>query len=175
MGRPTRLRQTLIVKIISLTQGQVALVDDEDYARLNVHKWCAQKQPLKNRFIFYAVRCLPRLNGKRLRLNMHHEVLGITGLGIKVDHKNSNGLDNQKENLRPATRSQNSQNAQKAPNCSSKLKGVCWHKRRNKWNARIQLNGQRQSLGYFESETDAGNAYDFAAKQKFREFARPNK
>src|SRR6185369_10082175 len=109
------------MKRIKLTQGKCALVDDEDFERVSQFKWVADKD--KNN-LWYASRHFPLGNGKRTTQKMHTFILN--GLK-KVDHKNSDGLDNQKHNLRPATTSQNGANRRKqARKTSSVFKGVWW-------------------------------------------------
>jgi len=91
-----------------------------------------------------------------------------------VDHKNNNGLDNQRDNLRPATYSTNQFNQTKRANRSSQYKGVYLHKSRGKWMARIRKMYKETFLGYFDNEIDAAKAYDVAAKQMFGEYAKLN-
>ncbi|MGD0572653.1 MAG: AP2/ERF family transcription factor [Sedimentisphaerales bacterium] len=97
--------------------------------------------------------------------------------GLLVDHFNRNGLDNRRANLRLATRAQNSCNTKKQKGCSSKFKGVCFHKNRkgpNPWDAYIDVNNRRINLGCFPTEISAARAYDSAAKKYHGEFARLN-
>jgi len=153
---------------ILLTQDLVALVDDEDFERLSGYRWHARR----NRHIFYAQRSSPRPN--RYIIHMHHEVMGVRPPdGYRFDHRDGNGLNNQKSNLRLVTRSQNNMN-QRCTVGTSNLKGVCWSLSHNKWQASIQSDGERKFLGYFESEEDAGRAYDVAALKYFGEYARFN-
>ncbi len=108
------------MKEILLTQNQVALVDDEDYENLSMYRWYAVKQ--KHRF--YTVRSTPRPN--RYRIYLHHEILkGKPESGFEVDHIDGNGLNNQKNNLRIVTRSQNAMN-QRPTIGSSGFKGIYW-------------------------------------------------
>lgn len=158
------------MRTIPLSQGKVALVDDADFERLSKFNWFAHKHTRKNRTVFYAVRNA-RFGGKCVTLALHREVLGVFDTKIKIDHKNLNELDNRKQNLRLATNTQNGWNSQKAPSRSSQFKGVCWHKQRQRWMARIHVNGQQRHLGLFEIEEDAACAYAAAAKQHFGEFA----
>jgi hypothetical protein len=158
------------MKTISLTQGKVTLVDDADYAKLAKHKWCA----MRVRRLWYAVRVIT-LSGhgsdrKRRTLLMHREIMGATGT-IEVDHENSDGLDNQRHNLRLATSLQNSQNTRDVVS-SSRFKGVSWHKASERWRASIRANGRQISLGYFFDEAVAGEAYKRAALKYFGAFAR---
>ena len=59
-------------------------------------------------------------------------------------------------------------------NCTSKFKGVCWHKAANKWYASIQKDKRIYYLGVFEIEIDAAKAYNERAKELFKEFANLN-
>lgn len=152
---------------IPLTQGQVALVDDEDYARLSIYKW----YPIQRGNTFYAVR--NSLGPNNHHIYMHHEIMGRPAIGLEVDHIDGDGLNNQKINLREVTHSQNHMN-QRPTNGSSKFKGVSWHSRNNKWQTQIQFEGSHRHLGYFISEEEAARAYDVAALEYFGEFARPN-
>lgn len=77
-------------------------------------------------------------------------------MGYKnYDHINRNELDNRKENLRPATKSQNAQNNSISANNTSGFTGVHWVKHLNKWCSRININKKRVLLGYFNKKEDA--------------------
>ena len=154
------------MKEIPLTQGKVALVDDEDFDRVNQFKWQAARA---NRN-WYAIRGIRIPGKKNSTIRMHCFILGIK----KIDHRNTNGLDNQKENLRPATDSQNQANRRKQLGTSSKFKGVSFFKKKGKWHSDIYVSKQRISLGYYEQEEHAALAYNGAAKLFFGEFARLN-
>jgi len=140
------------MKEIQLTQGKIALVDDEDFEELNKSKWCAQK--IGN--TYYAGRNIS-FNGKRKNIRMHTEILG-TVPNLQTDHVDGNGLNNQKSNLRLVTVRQNSQNRTNQVR-SSLYPGVSWDKRDEKWGARISINGRSKNLGLFKLERDAFNAY----------------
>lgn len=158
------------MKTIELTQGKVALVDDEDFDRVSQFKWCASKHPQKNSIIWYAVRTV-RISRTAKTVRMHRFIL--PGYA-EIDHCDCNGLNNQKFNLRPATSSNNKANRRKSVHCSSKFKGVNWRKAQQKWCARIKLDKKEKWLGYFDDEIEAARAYDREAKKQFGEFARLN-
>ena len=159
-----------MTKSIPLTRGFVALVDDEDYARLVAHKWCA----MTNGHTSYAVRARSRRHGGRPGLIlMHRIIIGATDEQI-VDHENGNGLDNRRANLRFATESQNHWNQRPQVGRSSRFKGVSWHRLHARWRATIWFGGRSHALGYFSVETDAARAYDAAARTHFGAFARTN-
>jgi hypothetical protein len=161
------------MKEIPLTQGKVALVDDEDFERVSQHKWYAHK----SRRSWYAKTAIRR--GKQI--SMHHFLVG-DAMGKEIDHKNGNGLDNQRGNLRPATDSANRQNAPKQVGrsgipCSSPYKGVyrkSLGNRGKEWRACIRVKGRSYGLGSFTDERSAARTYDQAAMHYFGEFARTN-
>lgn len=129
---------------IQLTRGLVALVDADDYEWLNKLKWCAKK----SRNTFYAERC----HG----VQMHSQIITIPK-GMQCDHIDGNGLNNQRSNLRAVSVRVNSQNRHIKK--TSKYPGIFWHKACGKWNARIRVGHRRISIGNFENEIDAANAY----------------
>ena len=86
------------------------------------------------------------------------------------NHRNHDGLDNRRDNLRPATQTQNNGN-QRCTRGVSRFKGVSWYERHGKWFARIQHEGRRRSIGYFKDELVAAEAYDAAARELFGEYA----
>jgi hypothetical protein len=94
--------------------------------------------------------------------------------GLLVDHRNTNGLDNRRSNLRLATYSQNNCNKAKRKNTSSRYVGVCFNKQLKRWGAYIKPQGKKIFLGYFDNEIDAAHAYDAAARKYHGEFARLN-
>jgi len=150
---------------IKLTQGKVALVDDEDYERLNRYRWCA----FRNLNTYYASRSI----SGSATISMHRQILSVSP-GKEIDHKDGNGLNNQKDNLRSCTHSQNCANQRSQVNVSSKFKGVFWETGRRKWNASIGVAGQRMHLGRFKTEKAAALVYNVAAINHFGEFARLN-
>lgn len=155
----------LQVKTIPLSKGQSTLVDDIDFEKFAQFVWTAQKRTHG----FHAARYC----GKKY-VYLHREILGAPA-GIEVDHRDGDGLNNRRGNLRLATKSQNGAAFRTLRSSkSSKFRGVVWHKGGQKWMARIVKDMQSIYLGLFVSEEDAAHAYDTAAKHYFCEFARPN-
>ncbi len=150
------------MKEIKLTQGKVALIDDDDYALISGHKWYAMYSSSK---IWYAVSFV---DGKGTR--MHSLILP----GYKqIDHINHDGLDNRRANLRPCNDSKNQGNQRLHKHIkTSKFKGV-W-KDKYGWRSAVTISRKQIHLGTFENETDAAKAYDAAAKKVFGEFSYTN-
>jgi hypothetical protein len=154
-----------LVKQIELSHGKFALVDDDDFERINQNKW-----KFNNRG--YAVR-LTHQNKKWKTHSMHRVILNAED-GQIVDHKNGDRLDNRKENLRIASPSQNCWNSKLCINNTSGYKGVSLEKKTGKWNARIHINNKKIHLGAFENKHDAARMYNFWAIDLFGEFAQLN-
>lgn len=156
------------MKEILLTQGKFAIVDDDDYGWLSRWKWHATHHKDGN---WYAVHTTERPEHKHLLM---HRVIMDAPDGIGVDHKNRNGLDNRRKNLRFCDDIQNQRNREKSSRNKSGFKGVCWHKGQRKFIANIKIPGKRVHLGYFETAEEAARAYDNAAKMLHGEFSRLN-
>lgn len=154
------------MKEIQLTQGKVALIDDEDFDLVDQFKWTVVSKANK---IFYAYRMPSRKLGKRAPILMHRFILGAEK-GQQVDHVNGDGLDNRRENLRFSTQSENLQNMH-AGRGSSKFKGVGWFESSGKWRAKTKFNGKYIHIGLFSSEIEAAKAYNEKALELFGEFA----
>jgi hypothetical protein len=142
----------------------VALVDDEDYEYFNQFSWSVKKSPTT----YYAIRTVYIDCGK-ITLSMHR-IITCTPLGMETDHKDHNGLNNQKYNLRICTHKENGMN-QKSHSKSGYL-GVyysdCYII------GQIAINNKVTHLGIFKTEKDAAMAYDRMAKIYHGEFANLN-
>lgn len=161
------------MKRIQLTQGQFAIVDDDDYERLASFKWYAAWA--HHTRSFYAVRHSTSVNGGSRTILMHREVVSAPD-GSLVDHINHCTLDNRHSNLRICSCAENTRNRRKRRDgVSSSFKGVTRRTDSNKWQARICIGGKNQSLGSFTSELEAALAYNAAARELHGEFALTNK
>lgn len=153
------------MKKIPLTKNKEAIVDSDDYDYLNNWKWSYVAAG-------YAIRGQQRNN--KIKYYLMHRVILKAKDNQEVDHINGNRLDNRKENLRFVSRQQNQWNRTKSLNKSSKYKGVNFHKKSNKWMARIRLNNKEIYLGIFKQEKDAARAYNKKAIELFGEYAKLN-
>jgi hypothetical protein len=145
------------MKMIGLSNGGVAIVDDADFDTLSRWRWTRHPKG-------YATRTATR--GKIL---MHRQILGEP-IG-DVDHRNRDKLDNTRANLRVVTRSENMHNRPKQSNNTSGLKGVSWDPIRRRWRASIKVAGRHHMLGRFATRAEAASAYDAAATRLVGECA----
>jgi hypothetical protein len=154
---------------IHLSEGKYALVDQKDFYLVNELDWI-----IKEDFdSIYAVRFFKEA-GNRSKLNSMHRFICEPPEGKFIDHKNCYGLDNRRENLRPATHSQNTCNRPKRKNTTSRFVGVHFSKKMRKWVAQIKYHGGKKWLGCYDNEIDAARAFDRAAIKYHGEFARLN-
>jgi hypothetical protein len=144
----------LSMKMIPLTHQQFALVDDEDFEWLMQYKWSLHRPK------HYAQN---GCRGRKPFLVFMHRMILNAPKGVQVDHRDRNGLNNQRSNLRLCTRSENGYNRAANRNSKSGSKGVI-QLPSGLWTARI-------SIGIFTTREEASAAYDAAAKQFHGEFA----
>lgn len=157
------------IEIHSKTFGEfIVFIDDEDYDLVSNYGWYIRK--VGNNFYAYAHK-----PGGLKKIQMHRLIMGITDSNIFIDHKDRDGLNNQKSNLRIVDKSKNAANSYKRRNCTSpKYKGVSWSKVAKKWHGYINKENKRHYLGLFESEKEAAIAYNKKAIELFGEFAALN-
>ena len=105
----------------------------------------------------------------RLAYYMYH---GIDPRNNDIDHEDRNGLNNKINNLRLATRSDNSKNRSMAENNTSGVTGVTWDKKRGRWRAQLKLNGKHKFLGYYLNIQDAEQARKEGEVKYFGKFRR---
>ena len=159
------------MKVIPLTKGKEALVDDCDHEYLTQWKW--QFQPEQHRRTGYAVR-IGRTGERRSQFRMHRLIVTRSGAAVdgkQIDHIDGDGLNNCRSNLRVSTTSQNHANRRPNRNNTSGFKGVTWNRRWKKWLAQIEVAGHNYYLGGFDDPCDAARAYNEAALKHFGEFA----
>lgn len=152
------------MKEIPLTQGKVALVDDEDYERLiAMGKWSINKEG----YVFNA----------KFRVLMHRFILNAHRIKsrVEVDHMFGNKLDNRKSMIRLCSSQENSRNRGRQINNKSGFKGVVFEASRNKFKAQIQIEkGVKLTIGRFNTIQEAARAYNAAAIKYHGEFANLN-
>jgi hypothetical protein len=158
------------MRLIPLTQGQWALVSDEDYDWLNQWKWYAHKDKKGG---YYAYRRQSRKTGSLKPIHMATLILGVEG-GILPDHINGDGLDNQRHNLRVADYCQNAVNSDKPTNNTSGYKGVSWNSSKKRWRVELQFRGVRHTRCGFSSPESGARYYDMKMRELAGEFARLN-
>lgn len=158
------------MKEINLNRGYKAVVDEEDFGKVSQFKWHVQEGVNT----VYARRNYRALDGKQVNQRMHRFILDLPpGTKPSVDHKDGDGLNNRRENLRVCTSAENARNQPAYKNKSSKFKGVI-RRPGGKWEATITVDGKHKYVGWFMSEELAARAYDVAATENFGQFARLN-
>ncbi|MHC4185837.1 MAG: HNH endonuclease [Planctomycetota bacterium] len=152
---------------IKLTRGKYAIVDVEDFERLNQYKWHSTHYG-------YAKRAVSKRCGKgRKQVEVYmHKLVCPAPAGMIVDHINRNSVDNRRVNLRAATQKQNVWNRKFARKRGrTRYNGIRWDKNKEKWQVRLTIDGRRRSFGYYADEIEAAKAYDRAARKYRGEYA----
>lgn len=149
---------------VEISKGHRALIDEEDYYKVVKYKWYFSKG--------YA--CTTVRDNKKHNIRMHNLIMNFDPNNSDkiVDHIDGNTLNNQKSNLRIATKKQNSTNKSKCKNCKSGFKGVDFII--GKFRASLSDNRNHIHLGLFSTAEEAAEAYDKAALFLWGEFARLN-
>ena len=160
------------VAYVPLTQGYEAIIDAADVPLVEGWNWSVQINKRKDGTIGqiyskrnYWVGC----NCKRVAM---HNVLMPAPIGYCVDHMDGNGLNNRRSNLRIATHSENMKNRKLQINNTSGVKGVTWHKSRQKWQASIRSDGVVKYLAWTDCLQEAERAYEIASQSLHGEFGR---
>ncbi len=159
------------MKLIKLSRGLFTKVDDSDYEELNKHKWFAISAHRGT--MFYAARNVPISKGKQKTLKMHRAILELTDSNIHGDHEDGDTLNNQRHNLRICNNALNSRNKTKQKKESTSIyKGVVLH--RDRFEARIAIDGKLLYLGSSKNEKVAAKIYNDGAIRHHGEFAKLN-
>lgn len=149
-----------LAQLLASNKHSYIAVDDEDLERIKQHKWHLDSYG-------YA---MTEINGKTI--SMHRHLMSPEG-GAFVDHINGNKSDNRKINLRLCTHAENMRNRKRHKNNKSGFKGVyASASLTSPWRAQIRCDGAKYDLGCFSSALKAKAAYDAAAKEMHKEFAR---
>ena len=166
-----KVKRPIVIKgdiaYIQLTKGYTAVIDANDVPIVDGFNWCV----LVTKRIAYARTFLPRVNGIQKEVLMHRLITGVCQ-DLQVDHKDGDGLNCRRANMREATNSQNRLNLRKPLNNTSGFKGVSWSKSSSKWESRITFNNKTFNLGYFDSIELAHAAYVKSSAELHGEFGR---
>ncbi len=134
------------MKQIPLTKGKFALVDDEDFERLNKLRWFYSDGGYAHTSVFMG-----KVEGKYKTNHIRmHRFINNTPDGFITDHINGDKLDNRKENLRTVNKSQNARNTGLRKGNKSGVKGCYWEERVKSWRLQIKVNLKNIHLGYFK-------------------------
>jgi hypothetical protein len=155
---------------IRCANGKIALVDDDDYDAVSRFSWTAKRARQRDER-WYVIR-KGRGVFQNATIYLHRQILGV-GDGVHVDHRDGDGLNNTRDNLRACTQSQN----QASANCrksASGYRGVTWDGGKQRWCAMGYRDGVRVHLGRYVCPAEAARARDAFARQHFGDFARLN-
>jgi len=155
---------------LKLNNGKVALVSASDYKRcLPGPSWFADASYKRDGTLrtYYAARRIPLENGRYRKQYLHRFLLKVTRPKTEVDHRDGNGLNCKRRNLRKATVAQNRQNR-----INPHKRGYSWCKERRSWESHIRVNGIRLFLGRFVKEKEANKTYKRAMIKYHKTFAR---
>ena len=149
---------------IVTARGQRYVIDLEDVEKVSGRSWNRHNKG-------YAITNVRTADGRGTTLRLHRLLLDAPK-DLQVDHIDGNPTNNRRANLRLCTHADNQKNRRKNINNTSGSKGVHWHKRDKRWQAKIQINRKFKHLGYFNTVEQAKAAYDAAAERLFGEFRR---
>lgn len=156
---------------IPVGRHRYAIIDEDDALIVSEYSWHAVKP--NNNKSWYAVR---HVSDKEIAASkhilMHRQILGVDDPAIEIDHKDGNGLNNTKDNLRTCTKSQNCANRGLRSDNLSGFKGVSWAY--GKWRTRITVEQKIIHIGRYSDIIEAAEAYNIAAVKYFGEFANLN-
>lgn len=171
MNRPIRIDGD--VAYVPLTRGYEAIIDASDVDRVGGWDWFAKPEYKRDGSIraVYAARKETVGNGKQRDVLMHRVIAG-TATGLETDHRDGDGLNNRRCNLRDATKDQNRRNRAARIDSQTGAKGVYLHTDKKKWRAQIFADGKRRHLGLFSTIEEASAAYAKASAIWHGEFGR---
>jgi hypothetical protein len=157
------------VAFIPLTQGYEAVIDVADIGLVQGHYWRVLKSP--RRRAIYAARDV-RDDDKKSHMILMHRLIAAAPNGTQVDHRDCDGLNNRRCNLRLCTHAENQRNTGLRSDNTSGFKGVRFDKQVGRWRAEIRLDGKYKFLGHFDSPSLASEARHIVAAKIYGDFAR---
>lgn len=166
---PRKIREIRIEgndAFITLTKGYTAVIDAADVPLICDSHWCAQVHHRPDG----TVRGVYAASFSSGPAKLLHRIIAGTPMGMETDHRDGDGLNCRRSNLRNATQLENSRNRRRPAHNSSGVKGVSWHKQIGKWQAHIGFHGKKWYLGTFASLDDAAAAYAKASARLHGEF-----
>jgi hypothetical protein len=164
-----------MVKEIPLTKGYVALVDDEDFERVSAFKWQAlELSRTDGSKRVYGYRCPPTPDRKSSVAVFLHRFILNAPKGVYVDHRDHDGLNCTRSNIRLCTQSQNMGNLRRSNTNTSGYKGVSFDKRAGRYRAQISRKNRTVFIGYSDDPIFAAHMYDAAARHLHGSFALTN-
>ena len=157
------------MKKIPLSQGEYAFVDDEDFDIVKDIKWHLFNHPSGNKYARGHI----KIEGKYHNVYMHRFIMKPEAK-ILIDHKDGNGLNNCRSNLRYCTRSQNNSNSLYVQ-AKCGLRGAWFNKVVKKWESHVTKDGKKYRLGYFNTKEEAHEAFVKASLKYHGEFSPYNR
>ena len=141
--------------IWELTQEKKALFDEKDFNALIEREWRAA----------YSHKTFYPVAGKEKLLFAHNHIIPCGNIGVSIDHKNMNGLDNRRSNFRLATRQQQMLN--RSTTGKSGFRGVTKRAKDGAWRAEGRIDSEHFHVGYFQTAEEAACAWDDYMFEKF--------
>jgi len=164
MSRALQISADGLTALVPLTRGFVAIIDASDVPIVSGWNWSVLIS--KRRRAVYAGRVHDRKT-----ILMHRALIGAER-GEEIDHRDGDGLNNRRNNLRRCTRGQNTCNAPTRSDNRAGLKGASFDSRSGKWRVEISIDGRKKHLGLFATAEEAHARYATAAAEIYGEFAR---
>jgi len=154
--------------LVPLTKGRFSIIDATDADAVAAASWWLAKQRYA---CGYAL-----VDGAKRQVYLHRFIARMCGFGDApdIDHRNHDGLDNRRANLRPATHAQNMWNGRTPRTNSSGYRGVSFHKGKRRWEAVTCVKGRSKLIGRFKTPKEAADAYDRVCVALRGEFAITN-
>ena len=159
------------MKKIHIKDDIYALVDDEDFERVNAYKWCLNDKGYAS--TSWHIGHYPNGKPRQQSMRMHRFIMGLKKGDYQLDHIDLDKLNNQKSNLRPATQGENARNRQRHSTNKSGYKGVNFHKPSGLYRAVLMHSGKLVTT-YHKDALSAAISYNSMAIRLHGEFARLN-